>query len=449
MPTLQATAARPTTTKTLIYAISFAFSFLFMEYVSIGSVFGNVNSSASKEYYSDYNTNINNSQSSLSSHTSLAPVSLPSSLVDKEEQYVIASKKLNKDDLKLDYVSKQLYKLQSLLNQYKTDTKNLQLKLHDLQNTYNTVFKNIPTESKNIKKDMDHRQAYEVQGFADICVYEIYLLLDQILTNLYISNESGEIIYTCNVIRNKSPTDQNTHIEYVVDTSPNDKYIIAFVYVHLKCFIDVFGCNQGCISIITLNSELHLLLNICIQPMRDDEFKRVVLPAPTYNVFMGRQRDVCKCDGTFQYNGNEYAIVKCILVHHLQMNMLYVHQCHQIMHILWLLYVGMFDCIEGGSFISVLHFEINLVTTAAIDPNVIIDREHVIYDGCKCGGSLNYGVVSVSGMILRNLKNAQYIILVDLFAIKLSKLTNGLIVAQIVFIMSDVMVYCFYDIRNT
>ena len=44
---------------------------------------------------------------------------------------------LNERDLKLNYVDNQLYKLQSLLNKYKMDTKHLRVQLYDLQQKLN------------------------------------------------------------------------------------------------------------------------------------------------------------------------------------------------------------------------------------------------------------------------------------------------------------------------
>ena len=151
------------TTKTLLYTISFVFLFLFLEYSlnyisSSTSSFGNnindklnnnnIDKSSQWQYDTDtekdYKPNPNDAlyKNPLSSDVSYK--SLSSSLIEKEklliekeEKYVVALKKLNERDLKLNYVDEQLYKLQSLLNKYKSHTKNLQTKLIDLQSKLN------------------------------------------------------------------------------------------------------------------------------------------------------------------------------------------------------------------------------------------------------------------------------------------------------------------------
>eukprot|EP01083_Nonionella_stella_P020309 56314_1 len=183
------------TTKTLLYTISFVFLFLFMEYSlnyisSSSSSFGNM-------------TGDNNHTQSFESiqfqpnDTSLAALSASligkeKLLIEKEEKYVVALQKLNERDLKLNYVDEQLYKLQSLLNKYKVHTKNLQEKLFNLQSKLNQT-KQINDQTHKFETEPEPKQLkqpYQVQGYHDD---EIESLLDQTRKQILIKENKIDV----------------------------------------------------------------------------------------------------------------------------------------------------------------------------------------------------------------------------------------------------------------
>ncbi len=196
------------------FTISFVLLLLFMEYSLnyISSLFGNVPDSPSKEHNSDNTTNNNTPGSVLSSDTPSASL-IETLSIEKEEK-----KAINETDLKFNYVNKQLYKLQSLLNQYKTHTKILQLKLDNLQTKCNCSLKNIEAEPENIKTNKDHLHAYEGDAFADVSGNEIDLLYET-HQDLYLPNKNSI------PAKNIKIEEQN---DKIFDSLNEEEYILSY-----------------------------------------------------------------------------------------------------------------------------------------------------------------------------------------------------------------------------